>query len=289
MGNLHCKHIIFGGSSDNGYARLLGPLSGDDTMRVTMLEGPPFAPELLRLTNKYKTTSFRNVFRDTKINEYRAQPHAPAPTLNGNHKSNAPSIPYTPAPSINGNSKINAPSVPPGLTFPSSAPVPLEFPLGSPHPSIAIHTKPPKSNPKSPQNSDHAQTVSETKTIPYGFTARNAEGQRIDPHLKASSATVNAIKPRKLCNNYHLRDFCTNPYCTYEHGNPLSPAESDALRFLARQVPCAESTYCEDPLCLFGHRCINGVKCNKYSCRFSDDMHGVDDKIADLYDINARE
>ncbi|KAL8686608.1 MAG: hypothetical protein Q9218_006989 [Villophora microphyllina] len=48
--DLHCKHIIFGGSADNGYARMLGPYSGTEDVckRVTMIEGPPFAQELAR-------------------------------------------------------------------------------------------------------------------------------------------------------------------------------------------------------------------------------------------------
>lgn len=69
VGNLHCKHIIFGGSADNGYARMLGPFAGNDSARsrVTMLEGPPFAQELSQLTSKFQTSAFPNVFRDTKI------------------------------------------------------------------------------------------------------------------------------------------------------------------------------------------------------------------------------
>ncbi|KAK4690621.1 hypothetical protein P7C71_g6210, partial [Lecanoromycetidae sp. Uapishka_2] len=69
VGDLHCKHIIFGGSTDNGYARMLGPYAGIDSIskRITMLEGPPFAPELYKLKQKFKTTAFPTVFRDRKL------------------------------------------------------------------------------------------------------------------------------------------------------------------------------------------------------------------------------
>ncbi|KAL8884693.1 MAG: hypothetical protein Q9192_006787, partial [Flavoplaca navasiana] len=67
--NVHCKHIIFGGSADNGYARLLNSYTGDPSTskKITMLEGPPFATELVSIAEKLKQCSFPNVFRDTKI------------------------------------------------------------------------------------------------------------------------------------------------------------------------------------------------------------------------------
>jgi hypothetical protein len=67
--DLHCQHVVFGGSADNGYARLLGPYSKnqEQAKRVTMLEGPPFAKELMDLREKFATTSFNTVFRKTKF------------------------------------------------------------------------------------------------------------------------------------------------------------------------------------------------------------------------------
>ncbi|KAL8853637.1 MAG: hypothetical protein Q9221_001448 [Calogaya cf. arnoldii] len=62
-------HIIFGGSADNGYARLLSSYTGDPSTSkmITMLEGPPFAHELIPIVEKLKQCSFSNVFRSTKI------------------------------------------------------------------------------------------------------------------------------------------------------------------------------------------------------------------------------
>lgn len=69
IGDVHCKHVIFGGSADNGYARMLAPYLGHEsvTRQITMLEGPPFAPELARLVPHFTTTSFATVFRNTKL------------------------------------------------------------------------------------------------------------------------------------------------------------------------------------------------------------------------------
>lgn len=69
VADVHCKHIIFGGSPDNGYARMLGPYMGceSDSKRITMLEGPPFAPELSYLVPHFSTVSFATVFRNIKL------------------------------------------------------------------------------------------------------------------------------------------------------------------------------------------------------------------------------
>lgn len=44
--DVHCRHIFFGGSADNRYARLLEPYlqSETDRSRITLVEGSPFAP-----------------------------------------------------------------------------------------------------------------------------------------------------------------------------------------------------------------------------------------------------
>ena len=63
--DVHCHHILFGGSADNGYARLLAPHT--KTTSITLLKGPPFAPELAKLVPQFRTTSFEDIFRSTKL------------------------------------------------------------------------------------------------------------------------------------------------------------------------------------------------------------------------------
>ncbi|KAJ6113597.1 CCCH zinc finger DNA binding protein [Penicillium sp. IBT 18751x] len=43
--DIHCQHIIFCGSADNGYARVLGPYRGSS--RISLVEGPPF-PQVIQ-------------------------------------------------------------------------------------------------------------------------------------------------------------------------------------------------------------------------------------------------
>lgn len=69
--NVQCRHIIFGGSPDNGYARLLGPHV--DSKKISLLEGPPFAKELAELTTRYPVMNCIAVFRKTKLVAQRAE------------------------------------------------------------------------------------------------------------------------------------------------------------------------------------------------------------------------
>ena len=69
--NVQCRHIIFGGSPDNGYARLLGPHV--DSKKVSLLEGPPFAKELAELTTRYPVIDCVAVFRKTRLIAQRAE------------------------------------------------------------------------------------------------------------------------------------------------------------------------------------------------------------------------
>lgn len=63
--DIHCQHIVFGGSADNGYARILGHHRGSGN--ISLVEGPPFARELRDLVGEFKTTSFPDVFRKRKL------------------------------------------------------------------------------------------------------------------------------------------------------------------------------------------------------------------------------
>ncbi|KAF3385157.1 hypothetical protein F1880_002609 [Penicillium rolfsii] len=67
--NVHCLHILFCASPDNGYARILGPHRNANTAKnqITLVEGPPFAREIKELASSFTTTSFPEVFRSQKL------------------------------------------------------------------------------------------------------------------------------------------------------------------------------------------------------------------------------
>ncbi|KAL9102457.1 MAG: hypothetical protein Q9163_002387 [Psora crenata] len=172
-----------------------------------MLEGPSFAPELARLACKFKTATFSNLFRDTKI-EARPPPGIPPPLgFTSPHKSNG---------SVKSYATLAA----------APAPTP-------------VIQKPPTPS--------YSHSMSTPQYSPEGIIGRNSEGHRVDLPIRPSASVATALKPKKMCNNFHLRGDCRNPACQYEHGIPLEGAEREALRFLARQVPCQDELYCEDP------------------------------------------
>ncbi|KAL1969126.1 hypothetical protein VTN77DRAFT_380 [Rasamsonia byssochlamydoides] len=90
--DVHCYHIIFGGSADNGYARLLGPHTGSKD--ITLLEGRPFAQELAALASTFSTTSFPDVFRTTDLPRRRVSfATTPPRTPAQNYAAAAKSVP----------------------------------------------------------------------------------------------------------------------------------------------------------------------------------------------------
>ncbi|KAI2999647.1 CCCH zinc finger DNA binding protein [Aspergillus phoenicis ATCC 13157] len=63
--DVHCRRIVFCGSTDNGYARILGSHQGSN--RISLVQGAPFAWEMEQLASEFQTTSFPEVFRSTKL------------------------------------------------------------------------------------------------------------------------------------------------------------------------------------------------------------------------------
>ncbi|KXH33061.1 CCCH zinc finger DNA binding protein [Colletotrichum simmondsii] len=69
VSDVHCRHVLFGGSADSGYARLLGSYLDNDEIRkkIILLEGPPFAQELAEIKDQFRVASFNRVFRRQKL------------------------------------------------------------------------------------------------------------------------------------------------------------------------------------------------------------------------------
>src|SRR5436190_9072003 len=245
VGDVHCKHILFGGSTDNGYARLLGPYSAIEQVckRITMLEGPPFEKELAELRCKFRTTSFPSVFRTIKLPSPRRVSFS---ALSIKMPSPKPSS-YACAAS---QSKV--------LPYHSAAATPTAGESGTPSPNGVTG------------QGGAANSVG---------IFRNKRGHRIDTMLKPSLSIVANLKSRKLCNPYHLLGHCWFANCKHEHGERLSEKEMEALRYVARLAPCPVGLECDDEECYSGHRCPN-QPCHRPNCHFPKEMHAVDTKVA---------
>ncbi|PGH06284.1 hypothetical protein GX51_02481 [Blastomyces parvus] len=253
-GNVHCKHIVFAASTDNGYARLLGPYSSTPEFckRVTMLEGPPFERELVELKNKYRTTSFPTLFRATKLPPIRRVSFSATPV-------------YEPTPSK------SPPSYASAASFSSSPP---GYNASRPSTPASI-----EKTPSSPNGANGSVWCNGNGTMYSGpAVLKNKHGQRVDSPIKPSSSIVQSLKSRKLCNPHHLLGACHFVSCKHEHGDPLSDKMMEALRYVARLAPCPSGLECEDENCYSGHRCPNNP-CHRPNCHFPKEMHGVDTKI----------
>ncbi|KAF2143102.1 uncharacterized protein K452DRAFT_269827 [Aplosporella prunicola CBS 121167] len=244
LADVHCKHILFGGSADNGYARLLGPYSADASAntRITLLEGPPFASELrdLLAAQAFASTALPDLFRSTKIVVPRRVPSPLTPPVSPIAKGAAPGN-YASAAALNNNSSGNVDVVPTAITT----------------------------------------TTGKASTAPAcpPLLAFNALNQRIDAPLPYSATLFTALKAKKLCNPYHLLGACHYTHCSHGHGAPLSAKQLLALRQVARLAPCEAGLECRDELCIAGHRCPFGAACRGAACRFGREMHGVDTVI----------
>ncbi|KAJ0419671.1 CCCH zinc finger DNA binding protein [Aspergillus carlsbadensis] len=107
----------------------------------------------------------------------------------------------------------------------------------------------------------------------------NAKGHRVDRPLGTSAkGTVNALKRKKLCNPFHILGSCPYADCSHTHGPALSLQERIDLTSIARLCACQRGLWCEDPICINGHRCP-WDNCTGKDCRFSKELHGVDTRI----------
>ncbi|RAR07781.1 CCCH zinc finger DNA binding protein [Stemphylium lycopersici] len=83
ISDVHCQRVLFGGTADNGYARLLGPMTSDGAVcsRITLIEGPPSAREVAEMQENFRTVTFDHIFRSQKIADVarRRVPSLPTP------------------------------------------------------------------------------------------------------------------------------------------------------------------------------------------------------------------
>ncbi|KAL2825856.1 hypothetical protein BJY01DRAFT_230051 [Aspergillus pseudoustus] len=63
--NLHCCRVVFCASTDNGYAHILR--QHQESTRISLVEGPPFASEIKHVAARLPTTKFQNIFMTAKL------------------------------------------------------------------------------------------------------------------------------------------------------------------------------------------------------------------------------
>ena len=121
---------------------------------------------------------------------------------------------------------------------------------------------------------------------------RNKHGQRVDSvDDSIPYQELQRIKKMKLCNIYYLqgKTMCDGS-CNHSHTYPLGNHEKSVLKEVARMTPCYYQLDCDDPACIYGHRCpqskIDKKDCfYKGDCRFTGWGHGIDTKVVKTQQI----
>lgn len=130
------------------------------------------------------------------------------------------------------------------------------------------------------------------KAVPTKNVPRNRLGQRVDrvddsiPYQE-----LQRIKKMKLCNIFYLvgKDVCDGD-CGHSHSYPLKQHEKNILKEVARMTPCFYRLDCDDPECIYGHRCPQS-KAGKKDCYYKEDCrftgwgHGIDEKVVRVQSV----
>ncbi|GIZ43094.1 hypothetical protein CKM354_000633500 [Cercospora kikuchii] len=67
--NEHCKHVLLAGSADRSYVSFLRQFCEEEKLKtkLTLVKSVPFPPDFEHLATWFHNTSFKNVFRKTKL------------------------------------------------------------------------------------------------------------------------------------------------------------------------------------------------------------------------------
>jgi hypothetical protein len=278
----HCHQIIFGCSHDNGYARLLEDTLADTQVidHITLLEGVPFERELALLKNAFKTTKFDPIFRDTKLAAHYNSHNGWAPKTAAVLQNSKPlqTVTATLPPIGSGLSRASSNETPntshsgtPNLTWASMTAAPF-VPTATVHPNKGGNAvKPPSPS-----------AVPSTPGVD-----RNRLGQRVDKMDDTiPREDIQRVKKLKLCNVFFLQgaSACNRSTCNHDHDYKLSRNDKKVLEQVARMTPCYYQTECDDPKCIYGHRCPQSKPGEKdcwykEDCRFWGWGHGIDTKV----------
>lgn len=254
--NCHCHQIFLGCSQDGEYARILEDTLADRDLigRVSLIEGIPFERELESLKSSFRVTKFPELFRSSKIAVVFAPWKAAVATK--------PRSVLTPSP----NQYAVSPSRASTVTASSNSGT------GS-----GNHTS----------TSGEFQVVrSKTGPSPPNTVERNKYGQRVDrlDFKTIPRDELSRLKKLKLCNFHFLQGECPNENCHHDHSRKLTKNELFILKAIARMTPCRFGLECDDPDCMYGHRCPQSEPGKKdcywgSNCRFDVAAHGIDTNI----------
>lgn len=268
----HCHAVLLGCSHNDDYAQVVEEISQDLEVvnHLVLLEGVPFETKLAALQPRFKTMTFDNIFRSTKLAPPKPPPGVVLP-------------PLVKVESKKTSSNTSASSTP-HLNW---ATVTAQAHSNPTNGSQAASSSPATITAKPVTKSGSASTTGSTsgKASNKSFST-NRLGERIDRTDETiANYEIQKVKKLKLCNTFYLQgQKCTSNHCTHRHDYPISNWERKCLREVARMTPCYYRTECDDPDCIYGHRCPQS-KPNESGCYYGDECrfygwgHGIDTRI----------
>ncbi|KAL2367018.1 hypothetical protein RJZ56_000105 [Blastomyces dermatitidis] len=263
--------VDVGSGKDRADDKLADTLADRDLIgRISLIEGVPFERELVPMGASYRVTKFEELFRTSKI--------------------------ITNPPSWNDRNGTNNNSIPTPISAPLSALSPntpgnhglARIPSNSTIPSNGTSTPPTwaATTAAGAQGPFTDLTASKPSSPAPSKVERNKYGERIDrlDFKTIPKDELNRVKKLKLCNLYYLLGDCPNLSCYHTHDHKLSKNERVVLHAVARMTPCRFGTECDDPGCIYGHRCPQSEVGKKdcywgSNCRFDTAAHGIDTTI----------
>ncbi|KAF4258341.1 hypothetical protein KXV68_003928 [Aspergillus fumigatus] len=232
--------------------------------RVTLIEGVPLRGDMKAMKPSYRVAKFTHIFRETNIVSASASQET-------NARSSLTPSPVQHATSL---SKTSA-----NTTMTSNSP--------------ALST----SSRKMPKSEEFQPVVRSIRSkasssSPPKIVERNKYGQRVDRFdIKTiSKDDLARMKKLKLCNYFYLKGECPIEDCRHDHSRKLTKSEYHTLMIVARMTPCRYKFECDDPDCMYGHRCPHSEPGKREcvwgsTCRFDAAAHGVDTIIVKVTKI----
>ncbi|PYH44007.1 CCCH zinc finger protein [Aspergillus saccharolyticus JOP 1030-1] len=264
--NCHCHQILLGCADEDSFIQVLGDNLKDRELmgRVTLFEALPFEGNLDVIKSSFRTMRCTDVFRDSKIFPIWSPWKAAVATQ--------PRTELTPSP----------------MPEPKQSPRSVNNASTNPSTSISLAS----SRPSSPEGGFQVVRSKAAKPTRPKVIERNKYGQRVDKlNLKnINQQDLSRLKKLKLCNFYYLLGECPADDCQHEHSRRLTKSELVILAAIARMIPCRYGLECDDPDCLYEHRCphseLGQKECHWGSnCRFEPAAHGIDTMIVKVTKI----
>lgn len=109
----------------------------------------------------------------------------------------------------------------------------------------------------------------------------NKHGLRIDYYMplptKASMLRYNNL-PWRACNKYHLKGYCNDLICGFQHSY-LDQDIKAVMAYHAKRRECNKGGHCREPGCIYGHHCQIPGCGGKAPCAMSPHFHNIDLQI----------